>query len=125
LAARRGTSEELAEIEVLVRQMEEMARLGTDFAVLDVRFHRSIARAAHNPILVQTIEGFSDLFLESRRMVALDPESNYRTAKAHLLIAQALLARNPNQARLLMQMHMSDMLNDVMVAEAKTHLAEV
>ena len=124
LAAERGTSEQLAEIKDLAAQMEEYARLGRDFAEMDVRFHRSIAHAARNPILVQTIEGISDLFLQYRRMIDLGQAAEQRTAHFHQLIAEALLSRNPIQARLLMQMHMSDMLNDVMVAEAKTHLAD-
>jgi len=124
LAAERGTDEELAEIEGLARQMEEDARQGGDFAELDVQFHRSIAHAARNPILYRTIEGVRDLFLESRRLIVMEPKSTVRTARYHLLIAEALRSRNAPQAQLLMQAHMSDMFNDVLAAEARAHQTE-
>lgn len=125
LAAERGTEEELVEIENLAWQMEGQAQQGVDFAELDVLFHRCIARAARNPILFRTIEGVQDLFLESRRKRRMETSRSVSTAHYHLLIAQAMHARNAPQARLLMQAHMSDMLNHVLEAEAKAGLAEV
>ena len=107
LAAERGTDEELTEIEGLVRQMEEEDKNGNDFAELDVLFHRKIAEAARNPILYQTMEGVSDLFLESRRAILLDPKALLRALRYHALIADALKLRNAPQARLLMQGHMN------------------
>jgi GntR family transcriptional repressor for pyruvate dehydrogenase complex len=124
LAAERGTEEELIELENMAWQMEAQAQQGSDFAELDVLFHRRIARAARNPILYRTIEGVHDLFLESRRNRRMEPSRSVSTAHYHLLIAQALHARNAPQARLLMQAHMSDMLNDVLSAEAKADLVE-
>ena len=124
LAAERGSDEELAEIEKLAWQMEAEAQQGSDYAELDVLFHRQIAHAARNPILYRTLEGVRDLFLDSRRKRHIDPSRSVSTAHYHLLIAQALRARNGPQARLLMQAHMSDMLNDVLAAEAQADLIE-
>jgi GntR family transcriptional repressor for pyruvate dehydrogenase complex len=117
LAAERGTDDELTEIDELVRQMEEEDKQGNDFAELDVLFHRKIARAARNPILYQTIEGVSDLFLESRRAILLNPTLLLRALRYHALIAEALKLRNAPQARLLMQGHMNSMLDEVMASE--------
>jgi GntR family transcriptional repressor for pyruvate dehydrogenase complex len=125
LAAERGTAEELSEIENLAWQMEAQAQQGGDFAELDVQFHRCIARAARNPILYRTMESITDLFLESRRKRNSPASHSVSTAHYHLLIAQALRAHNAPQARLLMQAHMSDMLNEVLTAEAQTGLLEV
>jgi len=119
LAAERGTDEELIEIEGLVRQMEEEGKQGNDFAELDVLFHRQIARAARNPILYQTMEGVSDLFLESRKAILLDPTALLRALRYHALIADALRLRNGPQARLLMLGHMNSMLEEVLASEAK------
>jgi len=124
LAAERGSDEELAEIEKLAWQMEAEAQQGSDYAELDVLFHRQIAQAARNPILYRTLEGVHDLFLDSRRRRIIEPARAVSTAHYHLLIAQALRARNGPQARLLMQAHMSDMLNDVLAAEAQADLIE-
>jgi len=119
LAAERATNEELAEFEDLTRQMEEAAQRGNNFAELDVLFHRQIARSARNPILYQTMEGVSDLFLESRKTILLDPDALLRALRYHALIADALKQRNAPQARLLMQGHMNSMLNEVLASEAR------
>lgn len=119
LAAERGTDEELMEIEGLVSKMEEEQKHGNDFAELDVLFHRQIAKAARNPILFQTMEGVSDLFLESRRAILLDPNAVLRALRYHALIAEALRLRNASQARLLMQGHMNSMLDEVLASQAR------
>jgi GntR family transcriptional repressor for pyruvate dehydrogenase complex len=118
LAAERATNEELAEIEGLTRQMDEAYRLGDNFAELDVLFHRQIACSAHNPILCQTMEGISDVFLESRKTIILDPEAMLRALRYHVLLADMLKQRNATQARLLMQGHMNSMLSEVLASEA-------
>ena len=125
LAAERGTDAELSEIEKLARQMEDEAQLGHDFAELDVRFHHFIAPAARNPILYRTLEGVSDLFLESRRKILMEPKAMMRTARYHLLIVDALQSRNAPLARLLMLAHMNSMLDDVLAAEARVQPQEV
>lgn len=121
LAAERATDGELIEIENLVRQMEEASQQGRDFADLDVLFHRQIAYSARNPILYQTMEGVSDLFLESRRAILLDPDALVRALRYHALIADALRERNGPQARLLMQGHMNSMSDEVINSETRKH----
>jgi GntR family transcriptional regulator, transcriptional repressor for pyruvate dehydrogenase complex len=119
LAAQRGTDEELREIEELVRRMEKQSQEGTDFADLDVLFHRQIAQAARNPIMFQTMESVSDLFLLSRRTILLDPNASLRALRYHALIADALRTRNAAQARLLMQGHMNSMMDELMASEER------
>ena len=119
LAAERGTEDEFREIEQLARQMEQDANAGHDFAEFDVQFHSSIVGAARNPILDKLMEGVSDLFLESRRNILMDPQAMLRSARYHLLIVDALIARNASQARLLMQAHMNSMLDDVLAMEKR------
>ena len=104
--------------------MEIEAKNGADFADLDVLFHRQIARAARNPILFQTMESVSELFLESRRNILLDPNALLRAQRYHALIADALLTRNVAQARLLMQGHMNSMMDELMASEARKEATE-
>jgi GntR family transcriptional repressor for pyruvate dehydrogenase complex len=119
LAAQRGTDKELLEIEALAQRMEKEAQLGDDFAELDVLFHRQIAQAARNPILYQIMKGVSDLFLESRRAILLDPNALLRALRYHALISEALKSRDAPQARLLMQGHMNSMLGEVLASETR------
>ena len=117
LAAKRGTETELKEVKKLAQEMDQYAREGKDFAELDVKFHSAIAQAAGNPILYKTLESVRDLFLSSRRAVLIDSETIARSAYHHMLIVDALIARNAAQAKLLMQTHMNSMLDDVLATE--------
>ena len=123
LAAERGADSELAEIEKLARDMEGQAEQGLDFVRPDVEFHQHIARAARNAVLYQLMDGLADLFLQSRWLTALEPGMTARAVRYHLLIADALLARNAPQARLVMLAHMNDALSGVLVAEARARSA--
>lgn len=114
LAAERGTDEELAAIEQLAREMERTVLAQRDFVDPDVLFHRKIAEAARNPILFRMMESVNDLFLESRKLTSLEPGMTARAVRYHLLIADALCARDIVQTRLLMQAHMNDMVNSVL-----------
>ncbi len=122
LAAERATDEELAVIEQLAREMELTVLEQRDFVDPDVFFHRKIAEVARNPILFRMMENVNDLFLESRKLTSLEPGMTSRAVRYHLLIADALRARDIVQTRLLMQAHMNDMLNSVLaVAPAPPH----
>ena len=123
-AADRATDEELSEIVQLVPKMEEAYQHGGDFAELDVLFHRKIASAARNPILFQTMEGVSNLFLESRKTILLDPVALLRALRYHTLIADALSSRNAPQARLLMQGHMNSMMDELLASETHKELQD-
>jgi DNA-binding FadR family transcriptional regulator len=91
---------------------------------LDVLFHRQIAQSARNPILYQTMESVSDLFLDSRRAILIDPDALLRALRYHALIAEALKLRNPPQARLLMQGHMNSMFDEILISEARKQSSE-
>jgi GntR family transcriptional regulator, transcriptional repressor for pyruvate dehydrogenase complex len=114
LAAERATDAELAAIEQLAREMEQQVLQASDFVDPDVLFHRKIAEVARNPILFRMMEGINDLFLESRKLTSLEPGMTARAVRYHLLIADALRARDTVQTRLLMQAHMNDMVNSVL-----------
>lgn len=116
LAAERGSDQELHEIESLAHQMELQAHDGNDFLAPDVQFHRSIAKAAHNPVLFQMMESVNDLFVETRTLTSRQPGMTARAVSYHLLIAEALRGRNASQARLLMLAHMNDSLSGVLAA---------
>lgn len=121
LAAERGTAEELAEIDRLARQMEDLAARGIDFVEPDVQFHRRIAQAGYNPILYRMMESVNDLFKESRQLTATEPGMTARAVRYHLLIAEALRDRNAPQARLLMLAHMNDILSSLLALQPREH----
>lgn len=120
LAAERGTAEELAAIDRLAHLSQEEAQRGSNFVEPDILFHRQIVCAAHNPILQNMIDSCNDLLVQSRRRVAMEPLTTQRTVRYHLLIAEAICDRNPTQARLLMLVHMNDMVASVLAIGSRT-----
>lgn len=118
LAAERGTDEELIEIEGLARQMKEESQRGNEIAELDVAFHRKIAEAARNPVVLQMLDGVSGLLLQLRRAIVSDPNALLRSLRYHALIAEGLRSRNASQVRLLMQGEMNCMVDEVLASEA-------
>jgi len=124
LAAVRGSDSELFEIDQLAKRMEHQAANGREFVEPDVEFHRLIAYAAHNPVLYRMLDSVNDLLLECRRVTAMEPGMTERAVRYHLLIGEALLARNAAQARLLMLAHMNDSLSNLVAVRARLGEAE-
>jgi GntR family transcriptional regulator, transcriptional repressor for pyruvate dehydrogenase complex len=113
-AAERGTEADLQAIREQALAMERLAAAGEDFFEPDVQFHRQIALAAHNPVLARMMDGVNDLLMESRKFSAAQPGSTPRAVRYHLLIADAICARDPLQARLLMLAHVNAAINSVL-----------
>lgn len=53
LAAERATPRDLAEIDAAFREMSEASQADTSGVEADLRFHRGILAASHNPLLLQ------------------------------------------------------------------------
>jgi GntR family transcriptional repressor for pyruvate dehydrogenase complex len=117
LAAERGTAEELAEIARVAHMMAQESDMGVNFVESDIQFHRQIAWASHNPILLGMMESVGDLLLQSRRRVPMGIALTSRTVRYHLLIAETICERNAAQARLIMLAHMNDMVASVLAIE--------
>jgi len=110
----------------MVESATAMARLVAaeqDFFAPDLEFHRQIATAAQNPVLARMMEGVTDLLLEGRRLTSRHRDTVARAVQYHLLIANAIQARNPIQARLLMLSHVNDAI-DTLVRLQKIELPQ-
>lgn len=118
LAAERGTSNELNEIQQLAITMEQDVIAGLDFVDADTTFHHAIAHAAHNPVLQQMMWGVRDLFALSRQLTSQEHGMTSRAVRYHRLIADAICEHNVPQARLLMQAHMNDAYSSILAIEA-------
>jgi GntR family transcriptional repressor for pyruvate dehydrogenase complex len=120
-AAERGTAADLQAIREQALAMERLAAAGEDFVEPDLQFHRQIALAAHNPVLARMMEGVNDLLMKSRTITAAQPGSTPRAVRYRLLIADAICARDPLQARLLMLAHVNAAINSVLDWQASIH----
>jgi GntR family transcriptional repressor for pyruvate dehydrogenase complex len=108
LAAERATHEDLAGIAEEVASLFAAMNEPLQFLVHDIRFHRAVAAAAHNPIIASLVEMVSALYYERRReTAALATDRNlHDAAEMHRRVYQAIRSRNVEQARELMNEHL-------------------
>lgn len=117
-AALRISDAELAAAGDVLLRMERMLDDGTidhDAAMeVDVDFHRVIAQASGNPTLTAMINGLAGRTLRARMWRALHDEGVERITHAeHQAILAAMIARDPDAARLRMGVHLLNVEQDL------------
>jgi GntR family transcriptional repressor for pyruvate dehydrogenase complex len=106
LAAELGQADKLAPMAEEVTGM--FANLGEPqtFLLHDIRFHRAVAAAAGNPVLLALVEMVSSLVWEQRRVTVERAHDLKESAEMHRRIYQAIRDRNPERARVEMARHL-------------------
>jgi len=110
LAAEKATKEEAAGIVANARAMQRKMRSGRDYLKEDLEFHRLVAAASHNEVMVKMVGAIGDLLLDSRRYTMRLPGMDEKAAAYHILIAGAVADGDAGQARELMRLHIRDMI---------------
>lgn len=108
LAAVRATAEDLKEIESALR---DMAKEGDGLAhtiEADLRFHRAVMRAAHNPYLEMVLDPVMSVFLQQIKLT----DSFNTGLEMHRQIFQEIRARNAVGARQAVRRLMKKTLDD-------------
>jgi GntR family transcriptional repressor for pyruvate dehydrogenase complex len=106
LAAINATAEHLDEME---RLLAEAGRSFGDPSVLNqvnLSFHRQIALASGNAVMLQILEVLSSLFRQEQRMILSIHGRSEDDHAEHLEICQALRAREPELASQRMRQHL-------------------
>ena len=108
LAAERATDEDLVAIAEEVASLFAAMNDPIEFLVHDIRFHRAVAAAAHNPIIASLVEMVSALYYERRReTAALATDRNlHDAAEMHRRVYRAIRGRHVEQAREYMNEHL-------------------
>ena len=120
LAAAQISDDELAELEDLVRQIEEENKSPDGREEADAAFHMAIARASRNNPLIETVERLWDLRRTSREAALLHEKARHANIKPvvdeHSAILRALQARDPKAARAAMRGHLLQVLESLLFA---------
>lgn len=106
LAAERGLADRLAPMAEEVTGMFATLTDPQTFLVHDVRFHRAIAAAADNPVILALVEMVSSLVYEQRRLTVERAHDLKESAEMHRRIYQAIRDRDPERARAEMTKHL-------------------
>jgi GntR family transcriptional repressor for pyruvate dehydrogenase complex len=106
LAAERATDEHIAEPAEEVAEMYAALADPQEYLIHDVRFHRTIARAAGNPILGALMETITANLYEYRSKTVENAQDLKESAEMHREIYRAIRSHNPAQARQTMEQHL-------------------
>jgi GntR family transcriptional repressor for pyruvate dehydrogenase complex len=106
LAAEQGLTDRLAPMAEEVTGMFANLTEPQTFLVHDVRFHRAVAAAGGNPVLLALVEMVSSLVYETRRQTVERAHDLKESAEMHRRIYQAVRDRDPERARAEMARHL-------------------
>ena len=107
LAAERATGEQVMAMSDEVTGMYAALNDPQAFLLHDVRFHRTVAAGANNPVLGALIEMVASLHYEQRRVTIERARDQLRdTAEQHRRIYLAIRGRDPEAARAAMDDHL-------------------
>ena len=116
LAAERATGDHLTELAEEVAEMYAALDNPQEYLIHDVRFHRTVARAAGNPILAALMETIT-ANLYDRRLATVHHAADLKeSAEMHRDIFRAIRSRNPALARENMERHLN-LAREAQIAE--------
>ncbi|MFD8738350.1 GntR family transcriptional regulator [Streptomyces sp. NPDC059618] len=109
-AERDGSESERGELRALCDAMDEAARTGGDEAddritELNMRFHRTLHRAAGNALLPGILSGVIEISLVRHTFHNYSPEEMERSLRQHRELVDALTARDGTWAQSVMTAH--------------------
>lgn len=106
IAAERASGDDLTELAEEVAEMYASIDDPQEYLIHDVRFHRTISRAAGNPILGALMETITAALYEDRRETVDYAVDLKESAEMHREIYRAIRSRNPEQAKRCMEQHL-------------------
>ncbi|MEV0116783.1 FadR/GntR family transcriptional regulator [Streptomyces sp. NPDC050844] len=105
LAAERRTDEDLTAIRSALARMATEIEDGAHGVEGDRLFHAAVTAAAHSSILAEFMRSISDQIAESRNESLRQPGRPPRSHAQHLVILEAIEARQPKKAAAAMRRH--------------------
>jgi len=106
LAAERSKEDHYAALAEEVAEMFASIGAPTEYLIHDIQFHRIISQASGNPILAAVMETVVSALYEKRRGTVEHSTDLRESAEMHREIYRAIRARNPIEARTLMERHL-------------------
>lgn len=111
LAATRRLPEQIEEMKAILQQLgKESIEEGKSGLSADIAFHRSIVRATHNPIMIQTVDNLAVLY-ERALKITLQPNTELVHKRRsvfmeHKRIVEAIELEEPELARVQCLIHL-------------------
>jgi GntR family transcriptional repressor for pyruvate dehydrogenase complex len=112
LAAVRATDQDLAAMREALDVMESARQDSDAFIEADLDFHLALAEAAANPIVLSLIDSIVGLLREQRLRIFRIPGGPECGQHHHKRILEAIQRHDPQEARVAMQAHLSQVRED-------------
>ena len=109
-AAVRATQKQLEQLEELVSQMKAAIHERKQFAVLDLEFHLTLARASGNAFLIDLISMIRSQLARGLSKVLLLPNAIPLSLREHIAVFEAVRRRDSEAARHAMHAHLQSAL---------------
>jgi len=106
LAAERAKEEHHTALAEEVAEIFASIDSPSDFLIHDVLFHRILSQASGNPILAALMETITSALYDKRRKTVERSTDLRESAEMHRMIYRAVRARDPVEARRLMEQHL-------------------
>jgi GntR family transcriptional repressor for pyruvate dehydrogenase complex len=105
MAAERATSEDIQEIQRIIDDLETLVDLPAKFYERAVDFHRSLALASHNPVLVIIFDAVQELVVGMRQALVPEPVDPREGLRHFQQVLEHLRAQDPEGAAEALQQH--------------------
>lgn len=112
LASERRTDDDLARIDAALTLMEHDVSAGGRGVDGDEAFHAAVTAAGHSALLARLMQEISALIRDTRLESLAQPDRPKASLEGHQRIADAIRARQPDEAARAMQEHIT-MVSDV------------
>ncbi|HEX8731430.1 MAG TPA: FCD domain-containing protein, partial [Ktedonobacterales bacterium] len=112
----RADDEQLAILREAVATMERSLRRADDYIAADNRFHRALALATRNPLIVALVDSIVGLLAEQRSRIFAVPGGPERGQVYHKTLLEAVERRDVDLARTAMRAHLAQVSADVAAA---------
>lgn len=117
LAVQRATHQDIRNLEMIVKEMEQIEINGTSTAEMDVQFHTAVAECTHNEVLIRVVPIINESIRRSHLETQYDLESFKRAKRSHRDIYKAIADGNFMEAKFLAERHVWETLTDVREGE--------
>lgn len=110
LAARNADQKEIDTMEILLKEMEESILMHHVRITKELEFHRSIARATKNPVIIRIVPLIMEAIQKTYREAPRTTEDHRQALEEHQQVLAAIRSHNQEEAYQAMRQHLENSL---------------
>lgn len=120
LAAERGTPKDIERIGRFIHEMEDIVGRHEVGIGTELEFHRSIAEATENPVIMRIVPVIMDAIVKTYSDAPRTSDDHRQALQEHIKIYEGIEERSPEKAFQAMSQHLENSYQRTMSKRAKT-----